>query len=69
MTLLGALGGGLVLVLHAGSAPLAARIEFAIGTGPGTVRLVPIDDAGERPFTEPIAVDLAVDPVKLLAWN
>jgi len=65
MTLLGALGGGLVLVLRSGSAPVAARIEFAIGTGPGTVRLAPMHDAGARPFTEPIAVDLAVDPVKL----
>ena len=64
-TLLGALGGGLVLVLRAGSAPVAARIEFAIGSEPGTVRLASIDDVGERPFTEPIAVDLAVDPVKL----
>lgn len=51
-TLLGALGGGLVLVLRAGSAPVAARIEFAIGSGPGTVRLASIDDVGERPFTE-----------------
>ena len=65
MTLLGALGGGLVLVLRTGSAPVAARIEFAIGSGPGMVRLAPIDDVGERPFTEPVAVDLAVDPVKL----
>ncbi len=65
MTLLGALGGGLVLVLRADSAPVAARVEFAIGSGPGTVRLAPIDDVGERPFTEPIAVDLVVDPAKL----
>lgn len=65
MTLLGGLAGGFVLVLRAGRAPVAARVDFAIGPGPGVVTLRSVDDAGERPFTEPVAVDLAIDPLKL----
>lgn len=66
MTLLGALGGGFVLVLHTSAAPGTARVDFALGAGPGLVTLRALDDASERPFTEPVAVDLAIDPAKLV---
>jgi hypothetical protein len=66
MTLLGALGGGFVLVLRANRAPVAARVDFALGSGPGVVALRAVDDVGDRPFTEPVAVDLSIDPVKLV---
>jgi len=66
MTLLGALGGGFVLVLRTGRAPMAGRVDFALGAGPGLVTLRSLDDASARPFTQPVAVDLAIDPVKLV---
>ena len=66
MTLLGAVAGGLVLVLRAREAPSIARSEFMVtGLSPGVVRTLSIDDPGPRPFTEPVAVDLRIDPVKL----
>lgn len=65
MTLLGALAGGLVLVLRAGQAPLAARAEFAIVSGPGVVETLEAGDPGARPFTEPVAAQLAIDPLTL----
>ncbi len=65
MTLLGALGGGFVLVLRPSGGAALARVDSAINAGPGLVVLRAADDAGERPFTEPVSVDLAIDPVKL----
>jgi hypothetical protein len=62
----GALGGGSVLVLRANRAPVAARVDFALGSGPGVVALRAVDEVGDRPFTEPVAVDLSIDPVKLV---
>ncbi len=56
LTLLGALGGGVILVLHAGRAPVASRADFAIGTCPGTVTLRSGKDADDRPLTEPVVV-------------
>ena len=65
MTLVGALVGGVVLVLHAQEAERAPEVEFAIGPGPGVVSLRAITEVGDRPFTEPVAVDLEIDPVRL----
>lgn len=66
MTLVGALGGGLGLVVRATKAAPVGRVEFAVGSGPGSVILRATDDPGDLPFTEPVAVDLALDPVKLV---
>jgi hypothetical protein len=65
MTLVGALVGGVTLVLHSGAAEPDPVVEFAIGSGPGVVVLLGLSDVGDRPFTEPVAVDLAIDPVRL----
>lgn len=65
MTLVGALVGGVVLITreHTGDRP--QLVQFAIGSGPGTVTLRGMSEVGDRPFTEPVAVDLAIDPVRL----
>jgi hypothetical protein len=57
-----AVAGALVLTVHADRQP-SNGVEFAIGRGIGIVVLQSLDDAGQGPFTSPIAVDLAVDPL------
>jgi hypothetical protein len=66
MTMLGALAGGLVLILRAREAPDITRNEFVLGgVVPGRISTVGHDDPGDRPFTEPVAVDLFIDPLTL----
>jgi hypothetical protein len=66
MTLVGALVGGVMLVTRAQDAARAPQVDFAIGPGPGVVTLRALDEVGDRPFMAPFAVDLALDPVRLI---
>lgn len=66
MTLVGALVGGVMLVTRAQVADRPPAVEFALGPGPGVVTLREITDVGDRPFTQPVAVDLQIDPVVLV---
>jgi len=67
MTLLGALAGGLVLVVRTQDGPSTPRTEFVLsGAIPGRVTTAAFDDPGLRPFTEPVAVDLEADPPTML---
>jgi hypothetical protein len=59
-----AVAGALVLATQAGR-PDPDGVEFAVGRGIGVAVLEPLDDLGEGPFTDPVAVDLAVDPLLL----
>jgi len=57
-------GGAVLLTVHGdGSTPIG--VEFAVGRGIGVAVLEPLDTPGEGPFTDPVAVDLAVDPLLL----
>jgi hypothetical protein len=57
-----AVAGVVVLTVHGDRQP-SNGVEFAIGRGIGVVVLQTLDDPGQGPFTNPIAVDLAVDPL------
>ncbi|MEX2420174.1 MAG: DUF6777 domain-containing protein [Acidimicrobiia bacterium] len=57
-----AVAGVVVLTVHGDRQP-SNGVEFATGRGIGVVVLQTLDDPGQGPFTNPIAVDLAVDPL------
>ncbi len=62
VALAGAAVGGVVLTLRGGPVP-NDRVEFAVGRITGTVLLESADDPGPGPFTDPVAVDLDLDPL------
>jgi hypothetical protein len=62
--LTGAAVGGVVLTLRGSVAP-SPTVEFAVSRMSGTVLLEAVSDAGEGRFTEPVAVDLGLDPLLL----
>ena len=64
VALTGAAAGGVVLTLQ-GGASTPGRVEYAVGRLSGTVVLEAADDPGPGPFTDPVAVDLALDPLLL----
>ena len=64
VALTGAAAGGVMLTLQASVAP-SSVVEFAVGRVSGTVVLEAADDTGRGPFTEPVAVDLGLDPLLL----
>lgn len=64
VALTAAAAGGVVLTLQPSVAP-SDRVEYAVGRVPGTVLLEPADDPGPGPFTNPVAVDLGLDPMLL----
>jgi hypothetical protein len=66
MTLVGALVGGVMLVTRSRDAVRAPQVDFAIGPGPGVVTLRALDEVGDRPFMAPFAVELDLDPVRLV---
>jgi hypothetical protein len=65
LALLVALVGGLIITLRAGRVPNTGPVEYAPALAAGVVLLEPADQIGPDPFTEPVAVDLGLDPALL----
>jgi hypothetical protein len=65
MTLVGALIGGIMLVTRARDSVRGPQVDV-LGTGPGVVLLRGFDEVGDQPFTASVAVDLGIDPVRLV---